>query len=76
MVGEYPGGDRVPGGALGVGPGSVGFSVVGEPFAEGIEQVVGEGGGLCGVALAWPSGLTTEAGKAQRTPVSFAVPQG
>jgi hypothetical protein len=30
VVGEYPGGDGVPGGALGVGPGSVRFALRGE----------------------------------------------
>lgn len=47
-VGEDPSGDGVPGGALGVGPGSVGFSALGEAFAQGVEQVVGEG---CGSAV-------------------------
>jgi hypothetical protein len=58
VVGEYPGGDRVPGGALGVGPGSVCLAALGESFAQGVEEVVGEGGG-CSVGGAGVDGQTS-----------------
>ncbi|MGI3200717.1 hypothetical protein ACRJ4W_23785 [Streptomyces sp. GLT-R25] len=60
-VGEDPGGDGVPGGALGVGPRPVRFSALGEALAQGVEQVVGEGGG-CAVGGAGVDGQTPQGG--------------
>src|ERR1043165_343548 len=60
VVGEDPGGGGVPGGALGVGPRPVRFSALGESFAQGIEKVVGEGGG-CSVGGAGVDGQASEA---------------
>lgn len=44
-VGEDPGGDHVQGGALGAGPRPVRLSAMRESPAQGVEQVVDEGGG-------------------------------
>lgn len=68
VVGEYPGGDRVPGGALKVGPGSVGFSAL--------------GGGVCPASSVCTAGWRSWSGTSRRisptptAPTVMSAPRG